>query len=163
MTSFEHTSGISNFNVDYRGHAPPFNRPLTNIANIERNIVAKRNRRIAEDKAEDLLRMVLSDEQKMELVEHDHFHVHTEDGTRKYRIKRGKQHNILLLGADDKVVEELCVHLGESKGRIPVADHMAAQKLMVEANESHMRFMANIWRREGQTNYGLISRSRVTA
>ncbi len=93
-------------------------------------------------KAESLLRSLLTERQDRDLTEHGWFDVpvRSEEGERTYRIHRGSAGNVHLLGPDGKAVERYCAY---PRGGLPAADSMAAQKLMLEANERKFLKVAN--------------------
>lgn len=103
----------------------------------------RRLRKIAENKAYDLLMRHLTPEQRDEYERLERFHV-VAPGGNIYRIKRGSHGNIKLLEDDGeglREVESLCVAPG---GAIPAFDSMLAQKLWLETDEKEIRRVANI-------------------
>ncbi len=106
---------------------------------------AKRKEKEAakEAKAKAMLELVLDEHQKKELKETRSFKVKSEKGN-VYQITQGHCQNIQKL--DDKTgkpIERLCFH---SKEYLHDFDHMALQKLALEAHEDEARRTANITR-----------------
>lgn len=100
----------------------------------------------ARSRAEDLLREHLSERQKLDLSQKGYFEVcavNFKEGSRRYyRIYRGRAGNVFLLdGPQGQKVKKLCCHPLE---RVPDADTMLAQKLMIEMNEDLFLKTANI-------------------
>jgi len=88
-------------------------------------------RKIANGKAEDLLRRVLSKEQIIELEAKNHFHIMGKDGL-KYRIGRGSSHNVKRVDPlTEEIKQSFCIH---PKMQVPVPDTMLAQKLLLEGD-----------------------------
>ena len=100
-------------------------------------------RRLAEveatRKADELLAMFLTPEQRDELARQSAFVVESEMG-KKYRIKRGWSHNVEELDAEGKVVGSHCIH---PSVLVPHGDNMLAQKIMLENREADFRRIAN--------------------
>jgi len=106
---------------------------------------AQRFRSAADRRAEDLLRSMLSEEQRRELDEHNHFHVRVPDPRqlgcqRVYRIERGFQGNVKLI-ENGRATRRYCIH---ADARLPHADQMLAQKLMLESDEADFLRIANM-------------------
>ena len=99
----------------------------------------ERERQEAKGRAEELLRMFLTPEQKENLEKMSAFLVKSESD-RLYRIRRGRTGNIEELDKDGKVIARLCVHPQEM---VPDADTMLAQKLWLETNEAGLLRVAN--------------------
>jgi hypothetical protein len=96
-------------------------------------------------KARELLLEQLTPEQRASFEQHDWFLVRGQSG-RHYRI-RDDGHvvaNIEVVERDllghDRVLHRLCGHIGE---HVPQADHLLAQKLMLEADEDAFLRLAN--------------------
>lgn len=88
-------------------------------------------RKIADGKAEDLLRRVLSKEQILELEAKNHFHIMGKDGL-KYRIGRGWSRNVMRVDTlTGEVKQSFCIH---PKMTVPIPDNMLAQKLLLEGD-----------------------------
>jgi flagellar biosynthesis GTPase FlhF len=83
----------------------------------------------AKDRAEALLLRYLSEQQKEQLRLHNYFHVVVGEDT--YRIKRGFAGNVKLLDKEGREIRSFCIHPRE---RVPDADAMLAQKLMLETD-----------------------------
>jgi hypothetical protein len=91
--------------------------------------------RAAREKAELLLKQHLSEQQVRDLEANNFFDVDvfSKDGTRrKYRIKRGFAGNIKLLNENGREIRSYCIH---PSARVPDADAMLAQKLLLENDE----------------------------
>lgn len=102
---------------------------------------AELRRKVAERKADELLKSQLSPEQLADYERLQHFHV-IADG-KVYRLRRAWAGNIDLI-EEDKVVERWCVHPSTS---IPVPDSLLAQKLMLECGQAaDLRRIANVER-----------------
>jgi hypothetical protein len=104
----------------------------------ERSRERERKQAEANDKAEELLRSMLTQEQLGQLDAMAAFEVTTERA--KYRIKRGRSGNVKELNVDGQVVASYCIHPRE---RVPDADTMLAQKLMLESDEAEFLRIAN--------------------
>lgn len=98
----------------------------------------------AEGRAEQLLLSVLTTDQQDQYRRLGAFNVVTQGGN-TYRIRKGKQQNIALVDSRGVVREELCAHMSDIS--LPTCDHMVAQKLMLEADETAFRRVAIITRR----------------
>lgn len=96
--------------------------------------------RVADGKAEDLLRRLLDPDQLAQLEARGYFDVSGTHG-RRYRIRRGKIANIEVF--DGNIARHrLCVHpVGAHE--LPVGDVMAAQLLHLRANENEVLRIAN--------------------
>lgn len=92
----------------------------------------------ANRKANDLLAMFLTDEQREQLEKQSAFIVQTEQA--RYRIKPGWSHNVEELGPDDKPIASFCIHPYDY---VPHGDNMLAQKIMLENDEAGFRRVAN--------------------
>ncbi len=93
----------------------------------------------AEGRAERLLREFLTPGQLAELERQSAFVVSSELGAR-FRIKRGWSGNVEELNNDDEIVGRWCI---QPEVRVPDADNMLAQKLMLECNEREFRRIGN--------------------
>lgn len=145
---------LSNTHTQYWQASPAFHRPVRapltpeQVAQNERrrqqrlreNARSRRFREAAQHRAENLLRSVLNAEQRAELEQHGHFHVRTQGTNRVYRIERGFQGNVKLM-VEGRAIRRYCIH---ADSRLPYADQMAAQKLMLETNEHEFLRIANM-------------------
>jgi hypothetical protein len=93
----------------------------------------------ARGRAEDLLNRYLREDQRATLKERGWFLVEGKSGAR-YRIYRGRSHNVKLLDAGDREVASLCAH---PQMVVPEADTMLSQKLMLELAEDRFLAIAN--------------------
>lgn len=111
-----------------------------------RDLEAAQRREAATERARDLLRLVLSDEQWADFEAGKSFHVIGSDGGR-YRVRYGTTGNVALV-RDDQVIERLCAHprLYEIGGVLPTEDVLAAQVLALRHDEAGFRAVANITR-----------------
>lgn len=103
---------------------------------------AKRKAAIAEvanKRAEELLRSVLSPEQERAWNENKAFYVVGNKTKKRYKIDNRSHGNLTELDEKGKVVAGLCVYVPG----VPTADHVAAQKLMLECNEEELLRVAN--------------------
>jgi len=105
------------------------------------NARSRRFREAAEHRAENLLRSMLNAEQRDELERHGHFHVRAAQG-RVYRVERGFQGNVKLIEGNH-ATKRYCIH---ADSRLPHADQMLAQKLMLENAEHDFLRIANMTR-----------------
>ncbi len=93
-------------------------------------------------RAEGLLREHLTERQQQDLSSRGYFDVVNFKSKRHYRIRRGRAGNVNLLdGPCGREVKKLCCHPNE---RVPDADTMLAQKLLIEFNEELFLKTANI-------------------
>lgn len=99
-------------------------------------------RQQASERAEMLLLEHLSEQQRAEWRENGYFTVVGGSG-RRYRIKRGRQHNIDELDSNGRRIANLCGHVGDA---VPDEDNVLIQKLMLETDEEQFRRIANISR-----------------
>jgi hypothetical protein len=97
----------------------------------------ERERVVAAQRAEQLLRDNLSPAQLAEYEQHGHFHVRGESA--RYRIRKGRSANIDVLEGE-RVAHRLCIHPAE---QVPDQDTMLAQKLALEADEPGVLRLAN--------------------
>lgn len=110
--------------------------------NVERGLARIREVETAELRAEGLLQEHLTERQKYDLSTKGHFDVVNFKSKRHYRIRRGRAQNVFLLdGPGGREVKRLCCHPNE---RVPDADTMLAQKLLIEFNEELFLKTANI-------------------
>lgn len=94
----------------------------------------------ADDKAEVLLRRILTPKQIEDYDLHKRFEVRSQSG-KIYRLHKGKCRNILLLLPNGQESRQgYCIHPRES---VPVADVLIAQKLLLEGDEESFLRTAN--------------------
>lgn len=99
-----------------------------------------KKREAAVARAEQLLRLFLTEEQLAELERNKCFHVQAPSGTR-YQIGRGQHGNIAELDANGKKIRRYCI---QPTGGLPDPDAMLAQKLMLETDEERFKRIANV-------------------
>lgn len=95
--------------------------------------------RVADRRAVALLNEVLDDEQRASWADHQRFRVTAGSG-RIYEITNGFVGNIYRLNDEGERETSYCIH---GSGPLPVADHVLAQKLLLEANEDEFLRIAN--------------------
>lgn len=112
----------------------------------------KAARKLAAEKAEVLLRQMLTPEQEHDLEQKSCFYLYS--GDKKYRIDRGRTGNVKLVDDKDQVVESYCIH---PQLDCPDADTMLAQKLLLETDRETFERVANITARaaHGRTRAGV--------
>ncbi len=98
--------------------------------------IEKRARKLAEARADALLRSRLTEEQRRELDAHGHFHMIASDGN-TYRIRRQIAYNVRSVGPDS---HDYCVI---TKSTVPLPDQVLAQKLLLETNAAEFFRIAN--------------------
>ena len=130
---------------DYRAYTPAQAAPPL-AYQPDRGTLRMQEIETARSRAEDLLREHLSERQNLELSQKGYFEVcavNFKEGTRRYyRIRRGRAGNVYLLdGPQGREIKKLCCHPLE---RVPDADTMLAQKMMIEFNEELFLKTANI-------------------
>lgn len=106
---------------------------------IEREKQRNKERDAAQRKAKELLRGILDKKQLAQFNKTKWFYVVGQSGQR-YRIRHGWIGNIDELNTDDMVVATYCIH---PQMHVPIEDSMAIQKLMLEADESRFKQVAN--------------------
>jgi hypothetical protein len=94
---------------------------------------------LAEQRAFELLRLALSDEEMRQLDTEKHFEVRGSSGT-VYRIRKGRSANIDVMD-NGRVTHRLCFH---PQIYCPDYDTMLAQKLLLETDEDAALRMANV-------------------
>lgn len=94
----------------------------------------------AKNRAEELLKLCLTEEQREHLEEMSSFVIESELG-KKYCIRKGRVQNVFELDDNDKHIAQLCAH---PISNVPDFDTMLAQKLMLETNEAEFLRIANI-------------------
>jgi hypothetical protein len=107
-------------------------------ARIERERKAKEEREAIKEKATALLLSILSHEQRAEYEKDGHFHVHTADGLRSYRLKPGS--SVRQVRSPDGQERTFCIHPDLA---YPPEDVTAAQLLMLETDEEAFLRTAN--------------------
>jgi alkanesulfonate monooxygenase SsuD/methylene tetrahydromethanopterin reductase-like flavin-dependent oxidoreductase (luciferase family) len=105
----------------------------------QRQLQRDKEREEAQRKAKELLRGILDKKQLEQFNKTKWFFVVGESGKR-YRIRHGWVGNVDEINQDDMVVATYCIH---PQIRVPIEDSMAIQKLMLEANESMFKQVAN--------------------
>jgi hypothetical protein len=113
----------------------------------------ERNRKAtaARERAEETLRLLLTDSQWEEYEATKQFVLRVASGNR-YLIRHGVSGNVRLLDEHADAVEALCAHPtmvvhddnGAYQGQLPVADVLVAQVLALRADEESFRRIANI-------------------
>jgi hypothetical protein len=115
--------------------------PEERAAEEAREAARKAEREAAGRRAEVLLRDALSPKQLKELNRRGYFHVVV--GDRRFRITRGRSHNIKEVDARGRILRTLCAHPVE---QVPDADTMLAQKLWLESLPEEFIKIANVVR-----------------
>ena len=144
------TSWVQASNVSYTTVAPARRQAATTEQqerwrqDQERATRIEQDRRRAEDeakaKAEVLLLRHLSDQQKADLKTKGFFLVEVAGET--YKIMRGFAGNVKMLDkATGKDAKSFCIHPSE---RVPDADAMLAQKLLLETDTERFHKIANV-------------------
>ena len=110
---------------------------------IKQRKALKKRRRIRA-RAETVLRENLERSQVAELREYNYFTLHSNDGKRRYRIRRGRVGNLERVGEDGKLLVKYCVHPAPA---LPDADTMLAQKLHLEHDDQEFLKIANVQQR----------------
>lgn len=104
----------------------------------------QRARRVRADQAaEALLVRHLNEVQREQFRKDRHFEILSKDGKRRYRIRHGWGGNVDVFDPSGKPIERLCIH---PTVPVPYADNMLAQKLLLEADETEFRRIANVTR-----------------
>ena len=93
-----------------------------------------------EEKARELLREVLTDEQDKQFDEKGYFELVSVKSGKRYRVHRGRTRNVELLKADGTVSKRLCFHPEEY---VHDYDTLVSQKLMLENYEDEVKKIAN--------------------
>lgn len=120
-----------------------YETPEQKIERKGRQVAEQQRAAAAETKAEELLLMCLTPQQRSQYLSDGYIELNID--TRKYRIEKGYSRNITRIREDGKKIF-YCIQPGES---VPVADCMLAQKLMLEADEREFLKTANHWKMEG--------------
>lgn len=97
-------------------------------------------KQLAEQKAFELLKIALSDEEVMMLETEKHIEVRGSNSKTVYRIKKGRARNVQELDENGKVKRHLCFHPVIA---CPDFDTMLSQKLLLETNEDEALRIAN--------------------
>lgn len=105
--------------------------------NLERE---RRLRKAAEARAEELLRTLLDAEQRAEYDRAKRFYVVSRSGKRYEIDTKRKMHNIFEVDPAGKRIEEHCIYADDD---LPLPDNIAAQLLLLRANENEFRRIAN--------------------
>ena len=121
---------------DFQAYAQPVPTPEELAENERRRATAAE----AEAAAERLLREHLDAEQVAQLERDRAFVVSVSSG-RRYKIKRGRQGNVVEIDARGRTLRKFCIH---PDLYIPDPDTMLAQKLLLETDEAAFRRIANI-------------------
>jgi hypothetical protein len=98
-------------------------------------------KRIAEQRAEELLLRVLDQRQKEDFKKHGHFFVFGKNRTR-YRIRKGRVGNVDVVNRSGIIDHRLCFHPNDHE--MPDIDVMLAQKLHLEHDEAGCLRIANV-------------------
>lgn len=115
--------------------------PEEKAAEEAKEAARKAEREAATRRAETLLRDSLSQKQLKELKRRNYFHVIV--GDRRFRITRGRSHNIKEVDVRGRILRTLCAHPIE---QVPDADTMLAQKLWLESLPEEFIKIANVVR-----------------
>jgi hypothetical protein len=94
----------------------------------------------AEERADELLMSLLSPDQLRQYQAAKAFEVCTKAG-RRYRLTRQISGSVKLLGPDGRAMATYCAHLADH--RIPIPDHLIAQKFLLEHHEEEFLRVAN--------------------
>ena len=92
------------------------------------------------EKARELLREVLTDEQDKQFDEKGYFELVSVKSGKRYRVHKGRTRNVELLKADGTVAKRLCFHPEEY---VHDYDTLVSQKLMLENYEDEVKKVAN--------------------
>jgi len=114
----------------------------------------RRQEDTARARAEELLLRHLAPEQRAQLQERGCFVVTARSG-RRYRIYRGRSHNVKLLDAADREVKSYCAYPREL---VPEGDVMLSQKLMLELAEERFLGIANSYPIQPETGRRITER-----
>lgn len=111
---------------------------LPHDAHVHRARQAARER--AEERADELLMSLLSPDQLRQYRAAKAFDVCAKSG-RRYRLTRAISGSVKLLGPDGRAAATYCAHLQDT--RIPIPDHLIAQKFLIEHHEEEFLRIAN--------------------
>ena len=99
--------------------------------------------KIAAQKAEDLLKSILNNEQLKEFNEKTYFTTVGNKSGKKYRITKKDAHGVFRINDTlDRLIEEYCIVPNNSD--IPTYDRMVMQKLLLENDEERFLEIANM-------------------
>lgn len=118
--------------------APPPETDEQRTARELRQAEERAQREMAKTRARELLQSVLTRRQRTELEKDGHFHVHTRDGVRVYRLKPGS--NPVRIQDEAGRRHSYCIHPDPG---YPADDVTAALKLMLDADEEQFLRTAN--------------------
>ena len=121
---------------DFQAYAQPVPTPEELAENERWRATAAE----AEAAAERLLREHLDAEQVAQLERDRAFVVSVSSG-RRYKIKRGRQGNVVEIDARGRSLRKFCIH---ADLYVPDPDTMLAQKLLLETDEAAFHRIANI-------------------
>ena len=131
------TSGIRHQRVERTPEEDAAAEAAYQVAQAERSA----KEAAANQRAEAILRSSLSPKQLKELDRRGYFHVVT--GARRFRITRGRSHNVKEVDARSRIRRTFCAHPIEY---VPDADTMLAQKLWLETRPKEFFKLANVLR-----------------
>ncbi len=100
----------------------------------------REQRRVACSRAKALLLELLAEEQRTEYEQHGHFHVHTRNGERSYRLAPGR--SPVRVKGEDGITWEYCIHAAFG---YPDEDVALTQKMLLEADEDAFLETANAY------------------
>ena len=113
----------------------------------------RRKREESIERAQRLLKSMLTEEQAHDLETKKHFNLTVIDGKsgeeKRYRIDQGYAGNVKLLGPNGRPIKSYCIHartIDDEGIALPNEDHMLAQKLLLECNEEEFLRIANMTR-----------------
>lgn len=106
-----------------------------------RRLADERKKRLeaADARAEELLKSVLDAGQREQYEREKRFHVVTTSG-RRYRVQPGWGHNVHTLDQHGNPETQFCL---VARDRVPLADLMVTQKLLLEHDEAQFLRVAN--------------------
>jgi hypothetical protein len=107
---------------------------------VKKRAEEKRLALVAEERADELLMSLLTPSQLMQYRAAKCFEVCTKTG-RRYRLTRAISGSIKLIGPDGRASATYCAHLSDH--RIPIPDHLIAQKFLLEHHEEEFLRVAN--------------------
>lgn len=131
---FQDASGALSISASSIFHAPPQTEAEKVRLQIEKDA-----REMAKSRAEALLNRHIREDQRRTLREHGWIQVVSRKGNR-YRVYRGRSHNVKLLDSQDREVMSYCAH---PTMQVPEADCMLSQMLMLELAEDRFLALAN--------------------
>jgi hypothetical protein len=104
--------------------------------------------READERAERLLLAHLTDEQRSEYTQHKRITLEAKSGC-KYTVHRARTYNVIQYGRNGKPARKLCV-VPDSPYRVPIADVMLMQMVLIRNDEKGYLRTANKYRIDGQ-------------